>query len=57
MNIDENISYSLGDKVFHEQYGSGVVIDINSSIVTIAFEYPYGVKKMIKGHKSIRKVS
>ncbi len=57
LNIDENISYSLGDKVFHEQYGSGVVIDINSSIVTIAFEYPYGVKKMIKGHKSIRKVS
>lgn len=56
-NIDESISYSLGDKVVHDQYGNGVVIDMNSSILTIAFEYPYGVKKMIKGHKSIRKVS
>ena len=53
--IDENVSYNLGDKVIHETYGEGIIVGIGS-VLTIAFSHEYGIKKIMKGHKSIRKV-
>ena len=53
--IDESIDYSLGDKVVHDVYGEGIVVGIGS-ILTIAFSHEYGIIKIMKGHKSIRKV-
>ena len=53
--IDENITYNLGDKVIHEKYGEGIIVGIGS-VLTIAFSHKYGIIKMMKGHKSIRKV-
>ncbi len=48
--------YNLGDKVIHKEFGEGVIITIDKSILTIAFPHPYGIKKIMKGHSSIRKV-
>lgn len=45
-----------GDFVKHDKYGSGVVINIDGSIATISFTHS-GVKKLMKNHKSIKKVS
>ena len=56
-NIDSNCSYKLGEKVSHQEFGIGVIVGIDKSVLTIAFEYPVGIKKMIKGHKSIKKIS
>ena len=53
--IDESIDYNLGDKVVHDIYGEGIIVGIGS-ILTIAFSHKYGIKKIMKGHKSIRKV-
>ena len=53
--IDDSIDYSLGDKVIHDIYGEGIIVGIGS-ILTIAFSHEYGIKKIMKGHKSIRKV-
>ena len=53
--IDESIDYNLGDKVIHNTYGEGIIVGIGS-ILTIAFSHEYGIKKIMKGHKSIRKV-
>ena len=53
--IDEDASYNLGDKVIHDIYGEGIIVGIGS-ILTIAFSSKYGIKKIMKGHKSIRKV-
>lgn len=53
--IDENATYNVGDKVIHNQYGEGIIIAIGS-ILTIAFSQKYGIIKIMKGHKSIRKV-
>ena len=53
--IDESIDYNLGDKVIHDVYGEGIIVGIGS-ILTIAFSHEYGIKKIMKGHKSIRKV-
>lgn len=54
--ISDTIDYSVGDKVEHDTYGIGIIVSMDKSIVTIAFPHPIGIKKMIKGHKSIRKV-
>ncbi len=53
--FDDSAIYNVGDKVVHSVYGEGIVVGIGN-ILTIAFSHPYGIKKIMKGHKSIRKV-
>lgn len=55
-NVNSDVDYGVGDKVIHDVFGEGVVISIDGSIVNIAFSLPYGVKKLLKGHKSIKKL-
>ena len=52
----DDVSYNIGDHVKHDQYGEGVVISADGSLVTIAFPHPYGIKKMMSKHKSITKI-
>ena len=52
----EDVNYNTGDHVMHDEYGEGVVISTDGSIVTIAFPHPYGIKKMMAKHKSITKI-
>lgn len=47
---------SVGDHVYHEKYKNGVVIADERGILTVAFAKPYGIIKVMKNHKSIRKV-
>ena len=47
--------YRNGDAVIHKIYGEGVVIGNNGGVLQIAFAHPYGVKKILAGHPSIRK--
>ena len=54
--VDNNVEYNFGDKVRHDTFGVGVIVGIDKSLLTIAFEHPYGIKKLIKGHKSIKKI-
>ena len=56
VQIDETAEYNCGDKVRHETFGIGVVVGIDKSILTVAFPHPHGIKKLIKGHKSIQKI-
>lgn len=53
--IDKDATYNVGDKVVHDKYGEGIIVGIGS-ILTIAFSHKYGIIKIMKGHKSIRKV-
>lgn len=53
--IDQHATYIVGDHVTHDQFGEGVIIDVQKMILTIAFKHPIGIKKIIKGHKSIKK--
>ena len=53
--IDENATYKIGDKVIHDKYGEGIIVNVGS-ILTIAFSHKYGIIKIMKGHKSLRKV-
>ena len=48
--------YTIGEHIMHDIYGEGVVVDIKGSVITVAFAHPYGIKSLMKGHKSIKKV-
>ncbi len=53
---DEEVNFSVGDFVYHEVFGQGKIVDISGSIMSIAFKHPFGVKKLMKNHKSISKI-
>jgi len=56
-NLYENDQeYTYGDKIEHDTYGIGVVIEVSNTILTVAFKNGIGIKKLMKNHKSIRKV-
>ena len=52
----EDVEYSVGDYVYHDTFGSGKVVEVTNTLVSIAFKMPYGIKKLMKNHKSLRKV-
>ncbi len=56
-HIDSSIEYQVGEKIEHETFGVGVIVGIETSILTVAFSHPHGIKKLLKGHKTYRKVS
>ncbi len=55
-NINKYEEYTPGEKVIHDKYGEGVIITVEPSILTIAFAHPHGLIKIMKGHKSLKKV-
>ena len=57
MYNDNDVSYQVGDIVIHDIFGRGVVVGVDKTLISIAFGKQYGIKKMMKNHKSLRKVS
>ena len=53
--FNEDNGLKPGDNVVHDTYGQGVVVNVDKSIATIAFK-GQGIKKLMKNHKSIKKV-
>ena len=56
MFTNKDVEYNKGDKVLHEEYGEGIITIVDKKILTIAFPHPIGIRKFIKGHKSITKI-
>ena len=56
MYSNEDVSYEVGDVVMHSIYGRGVVVGVEKSIVTIAFNKNFGIRKLMKNHKSLKKL-
>ena len=56
MFTNKDVEYNKGDKVMHEEYGEGIITAVDKKILTIAFSHPIGIRKFIKGHKSIIKI-
>ena len=54
--IDKNIEYSVGEHIMHTDFGEGVIISVDKSILTVAFPHPTGIRKLMKGHPSINKL-
>lgn len=53
---EEEIDYEVGDYVYHESFGTGRVVEVTNTLVSVAFKHPHGVKKLMKNHKKLSKV-
>ena len=51
------MEYQKGDIVMHTIYGKGVVIDVDEKFVSVAFAKNFGIRKLMKNHKSLRKMN
>ena len=51
---DTDVEYKKGDLVMHTIYGKGVVIDVDEKFVNIAFAKNFGIRKLMKNHKSLK---
>ena len=54
--IDDDVEYQKGDIVMHTIYGKGVVLDVDEKFVNIAFAKNFGIRKLMKNHKSLKKI-
>ena len=54
---NDDTDFSVGDMIHHTDYGNGIVTAVDKSIITVAFPHPFGIKKLMKKHKSISKVT
>lgn len=55
-NVDTSIEYKIGEHIYFDSFGEGVIVGIKDKVLTVAFKHPYGIKMLMKGHKKIRKV-
>ncbi|MDD2202960.1 MAG: UvrD-helicase domain-containing protein [Bacilli bacterium] len=51
-----DVDYKAGDYVYHNDFGEGIVVSVDKSIMSVSFAYPHQVKKLLKNHKSIKKI-
>ncbi len=54
--IDHGIEYEVGERISHTEFGEGIVVSVEKSIITVAFPHPIGIKKLMKGHPNITKL-
>ena len=54
---NETIDWKSGDVVLHDTYGRGVVVGVDKMLVTVAFNNRVGIKKLMKNHKSLKKMN
>lgn len=58
MNLTNGIKdWKVGDKIMHEKFGSGVVVEIISQLIVVKFDDPsYGKKTFLGSHISIKRI-
>lgn len=49
-----NDDIKIGDKIEHETLGLGVIVKVDGDLIDVAFKT--GIKKLMKNHKSIKKI-
>lgn len=56
-NDGESLEFKVGDHLMHSLYGRGTIIAMDNTFYTVAFSSRFGIKKIMKNFKGIRKVS
>lgn len=52
---EEEVEFKVGDLVYHENFGKGIVREVNDSIVKVNFSFKFGLKSLSKNHKKLIK--
>ncbi len=47
---------NVGDKINHQAFGDGTIVAKDGDTITVAFQVPYGIKKLLAWHPSIKKL-
>ena len=55
-NDKEDVEFQAGDVIMHLVYGRGVIVEVKGDFITVAFAKNFGIKKLMKTHKSIKKI-
>ena len=53
---EEDIDFKVGDLVYHESFGTGKIVEVTNTLVSVAFKHPHGIKKLMKNHKKLSKI-
>lgn len=53
---NDDIIFKEGDVIMHNIYGRGIIVEIKGDFLTVAFAKNFGIKKLMKNHKSITKI-
>lgn len=56
-NDGESLEFKVGDHLMHSLYGRGTIVAMDNTFYTVAFSSRFGIKKILKNFKGIRKVS
>lgn len=56
-NDGESLEFKVGDHLMHSLYGRGTIVAMDNTFYTVAFSSRFGIKKIMKNFKEIRKVS
>ena len=54
--VDKTVTYEVGEHISHTEFGEGIIISVEKSIITVAFPHPFGIRKLMKGHPNITKL-
>ena len=50
--------FEIGEKIIHSVFGKGIVLDIKGDSIIIEFEEKkFGIKQLLKNHKSLEKAT
>ncbi len=49
-------NWKSGEKVEHEKFGKGIIVNVGSDLLTIAFSKEYGIKKILSTHIALKKI-
>lgn len=55
LEIDDT-PIKTGDKIYHTQFGNGIVISDSKDIIQVLFEKDHSFRKLLKNHPSIKKL-
>ncbi len=56
-NDGESLEFKVGDHLLHSLYGRGTIVAMDNTFYTVAFSSRFGIKKIMKNFKGIRKVN
>ena len=51
-----DVDFNKGDVILHTMYGKGVIVDMDDRFLSVAFARNFGVKKIAKNFKGIKKL-
>ncbi|GHU31129.1 hypothetical protein FACS1894166_02020 [Bacilli bacterium] len=53
---EKHIDFHVGDTIIHTVYGMGAVVGIDKDMIDVVFKNPHGKKRLMKNHKSIKRM-